>query len=144
MEAPVIRIGPHAVTLARPRTSAALALARTAEEQQRDHHEGYRFYGAAALAVCWPRGTTFPCSFPPPPWRPGQSMLEYGADVLDRLCEGQPPGFVLKLLPSVDAEGVRDPGPLESAYNWAMESCIVSGDEVRAAKDFSGAPDPGQ
>ena len=135
MDAPTITIGKFPVTLVKPKTTAALALCRSEADRATDGHEVARCFGAAAIAICWPADATWLVPTRPLPWRPGVPMAEYGGRVLDDLCEVF---HILDLLPRLDGD-TFDPGPLQTALDWAVTSRILRA-EVEAAQDFSGAP----
>ena len=128
MEAPTVTIGTETVTLCKPGTTGAIALARSDEDRKTDGHEIGIIYGAAALRMCWPEDAAWPVLMRPLKWRPGVPMAVYGAEVLDGLGNGD-----------IDVVGMLP--ALQVAYDWAITSRLLQA-EVRAAEDFS-APPPG-
>lgn len=127
MDAPIVTISGHPVTLGKPRPLAALALGRSREELEAAPPALMLALGAAALWVSWPPDRAWPVRVPPQPWKASQPIEEMGHAIFDSL------GEMIPAVPLMHA--------CMDAYRWAT-SHVLTEPEVAAAEGFS--PPPGQ
>mgnify|MGYP000102426641 FL=1 len=151
MDAPVIELGKHPVTLAKPRAIAAYAVQSRPsignmlamwtkhgpDEEGEERELPPELLAAmqdpdctatrcAALAICWPKGKAWPTKKRPRPWKMRQPIEEYGAEVFDNLLDG----------------GIL-PGKVITASwpaLWWTLSSLPTAEDRKGARDFSEAP----
>lgn len=129
MDAPTITLGAHPVTLDKPSTFTALALARTRDAIMAMPDPEFLAIQATAIAVCWPKDKTWPGSVRPRDWKPSLHVGEYGAGVFDDLV-----GAGLPMTAIFEAG--------KQAHRWAM-STLPAAKEVEQAEGFTEAPTGG-
>jgi len=126
--APRLTLGSDcSATLEKPRAFVAMALARGREQLTRDPSVTIGIT-CAALRLTWPTTRKFP-GLPVRPWKLGDPLVDYGAEVFDALFQADIP---------VDAI-------LEAAaraYQFALER--LSEQEVVSAENFSDRPAGGE
>lgn len=123
--APTINLG-REVELRPPPSLFALAASRTPGEAKAQGMPGDLAYGAAALRMCWPDDAAWPVLHRPRPWRVGQSVADYGAEVWEELRTG--------LRDRVPFGELRDACYAALAYGLGT---LLTQAEVDAARDFS-------
>jgi len=127
-EAPHITLSDDcSATLVKPRPFVAMALAKNRAQLQTDNSVAMGVT-CAALRLTWPPTRKFP-GIPGRPWKLGDSLVEFGAEVFDALFDaGIPVADIL--------EKAGD------AYTFALQR--LGENEVAAAEDFSeAAPEDG-
>jgi hypothetical protein len=125
MDAPTLTLGKATETLTACSPFAAFALIPLPT----DDSENRLARMFAALGMTWPTVGAWPAKTRPKPWKPGDSVVAYGAAVFDALSRaGIPNG------PIITAAG--------EAYQWAM-SILPTDEEVGAAVGFTAAPEGG-
>ena len=130
--APEITLLDQTVTLVPPSPIAIMAIMHTREEMEAMDMATKYAHWAMALHECWPRDRTWPVKPRPRLWSPGRRAADIGAGVFDGLRRG---GVTMRDL--LDA--------VITAYNYAVTVTAdpVTEEEVKAAEDFSGAPEGG-
>lgn len=125
MDAPTITtVGPWPATL---RSPGAVACYSAADHAGKALDLGALMaLRAAALRLCWPVGTTWPCSPPPRPWTVGEPLLVWGGAVLEGLLGA-----------GVAPDAIRDAG--DTATNY-MLSTLPAAAGVSKARGNSEAP----
>lgn len=121
------------VELVEPPSLFAMSVGRTREEAEVEGHPGALARGAAALRACWPSNAAWPCRETPRPWRIGQDVVQYGAEIWEALRR--------------ETKGRVSVGVLRdaclSAYNYAAGHAYTEA-EVSELSRFSDAQGEGE